>query len=569
MNSPKSTILFLFILLLYNYCYSQRFPRSIIDTTDKIYYSGQKVLHFKSKLNCNGRGFYKDVELPMAIFDSIADFSNAIFKSIANFSEAKFNSEALFTSSQFDSAAYFSTTKFNSNTYYRRAKFNFIAEFWHSEFDSISDFSLAQFNTTARFYNAVFNSTANFRDTKFNSIADFTGVQFISGARFSAAQFDSTAQFYDADFMSTAYFSETKFNSTADFRKTKFILETRFFSAKFNSNARFSSVQFDSIVYFSSAVFDSTVYFWNTKFNSIAYFWGTEFSSTAYFRDAKFNSIADFSDAEFKSIANFKNVNFDSSAIFKNVVFNSEIIFDSTLLPKNLSFYNVQDIQKEIDLTGAIINPQYNICYINLTYANVDKFRFRYNRFKLYFDDETESELKSNVYEELLRKTEKEGFINSYEKLDREYREFKYLEGKKYEKKRTWGKIINWIDKTWWGYGYDKELILRNTLLLFIIFLIINLVFLRQMLFKVYNVEHFSSLRQEIQGFILFNIPKLFLITILYTSLIFFGLKFNFDYLKIRENLYSWRIVFLIYFFLQYIIGLVCLAYLANFIITT
>ena len=74
-------------------------------------------------------------------------------------------------------------------------------------------------------------------------------------------------------------------------------------------------------------------------------------------------------------------------------------------------------------------------------------------------------EIKANVYEELLANQKTEGSTQSYEILDKEYREFQYTDSES-QYPQWWGHTLNWIDKNWWGYGYDKELVIRNVLLI-------------------------------------------------------------------------------------------------------
>jgi hypothetical protein len=68
----------------------------------------------------------------------------------------------------------------------------------------------------------------------------------------------------------------------------------------------------------------------------------------------------------------------------------------------------------------------------------------------------TKWEEKKEIYEKLLEKTRSDDFIRSYEKLDKEYREIKYLEG--YQRPK---RLLNFIDKHWWGYTYNKHRISR------------------------------------------------------------------------------------------------------------
>ncbi len=433
------------------------------------------------------------------------------------------------------------------------------------------------YKSPVNFFYAEFDTIANFWGSQFDSVADFRYAKFIKLANFRKGIFCALANFKNAEFYSDVFFTNRTFNSEANFSNVHFMSETKFLLTQFNSSVNFSLAHFDSLSDFANAIFDSCSDFRRAEFNSLANFTGVEFKNSpdfsnvnfksgANFNKVKFYSDVSFAGAQFDSIVDYRFVRFDSLVDFGNTKFNSDVYFDSTLLPNYLSFQNAQEINNEIDLTNTRINPNYSACNINLINANIDKIRFRYSRFNLYFPKGTGPDIKSNVYEGLLIKLQKEGFTASFEKLDKEYLEFKYLEN---SGNGDWERIVNWINKHWWGYGYDKELIIRNTLILFCIFLIINFGFFNDMVNKVYRIEQFSYSKKEINFLLDNNTPKIIFIAILYTAFIFFGLKFNRKDIKIKENLTGWRFLFLINFFTQFIVGLICLAYLANFIITT
>jgi hypothetical protein len=249
--------------------------------------------------------------------------------------------------------------------------------------------------------------------------------------------------------------------------------------------------------------------------------------------------------------------------------FNDETHFLEDTLPKYLDFFYVNRIANEIDLTKSVINPKYDSCYINLTDAAIDKFRFRYKRFKLWFpsEDLIGYELKSNVYEELLLMQKREGFNQSYEILDKEYREFQYTDPEG-DYSWFWGQTLNWIDKNWWGYGYDKELIIRNVIIIYLLLSLINAFILKHLTVNVYIADNINEWRNETLGSRISKFFKSIPFSLFYTAQIFFGFKFDVDKLNYKENLQGWKIFNLIYFFIIYLGGFICLAYMANYIIT-
>ena len=200
---------------------------------------------------------------------------------------------------------------------------------------------------------------------------------------------------------------------------------------------------------------------------------------------------------------------------------------------------------------------------------DIEKLKLRYSMFELRFpyDDAFNSDMKTNIYERLLKTQKDNGFTSSYEKLDKEYSEFKYIKSGKYSSIGGW--ILNMVNKYWWGYGYDKTLIIVNTLLIFVLFSIVNCIFFPWIL-NIYEVPNIKNLAVAVTAKnVIFHRIKILPIAFFYTGLIFFGLKFTTENLKYKENLIGWRFFNLVYFFVIYISGLVCLGYLANFILST
>jgi len=396
---------------------------------------------------------------------------------------------------------------------------------------------------------------SNYRFDHFKSKANFSRANFDSVANFRRSYFDLEADFYDAHFDSVAVFNGANFDSVADFNDANFDSEVYFTLAQFKSEANFSRANFDSVADFI-----------HTRFYSVADFFGAHFDSEADFGWAKFDSVANFSDAKFYSVADFFGVHFDSEVYFNGAHFDSEVYFQYAYLPQVLNFNKVEINGEIIDFTNSLVDsiPDKR-CRIYLYGTDISKLNLRYEMFKLMFEDSIPFDLKSNVYEKLLKQTELLGYKKSYEILDKEYKEITYLEG--FEKPK-W--FRNWLEKNWWGYGYNKELIIRNTILLFLFFSFTNCLLFSYISSNVYEIPRLLKTRNEIESknkFLLYL--KIFPIAAFYTGFIFFGLSFSIDKLKYSENLKGWRILNLIYFFTVYLVGIVCLGYLANYVLSS
>ena len=398
----------------------------------------------------------------------------------------------------------------------------------------------------------------DFTGEVFTEFAFFWDTRFDSATSFSKAVFHDNAEFNNSYFLAETDFSFAKFRY-ADFQSVKFQDKTRFFMAEFDSTSDLSLVEFNAYIDLSYSKFNGETKFMQSKFNA-----------PVKLSNATFNDKVDFTGVEFNSDTDFTFTSFDSIASFSKVEFNGDVDFTSVVLPNRLDFSYTTKIADEIDLTRALFHKN-DTCYINLVGAAIDKFSFRYTRFKLWFpanDSTIDYDLRSNVYEVLLEKQKDEGFTQSYEKLDREYREFMYTQQEGSFVAKAWGQLQNWVDKNWWGYGYSKGLIVLNTFILYMFFAFINVFFLKHLTLRVYEAEKINEYWNESNG----SSVKMFFRTIpfslFYTAQIFFSFKFDMDKLKYKENLQGWKIFNLVYFIIMYLAGLVCFAYLANYVVT-
>ncbi len=325
----------------------------------------------------------------------------------------------------------------------------------------------------------------------------------------------------------------------------------------FNSRTTFLSV-FDTPATFKNAKFNSTVEFNASQFFGPVNFSGTTFKEDAIFLLTTFTYDANFNESHFKSLAMFGRAVFGLKASFHKARFDTTVLFTYSELPDTLDFSYVTT-KKVIDFTYTTKENFSEVCKINLLGTDINKIRLRYDRFQLYFPKNTNFEHKLNVYEQLLNKTKKDGYIESYEKLDTEY---KYIV---YKHKNEW--LKHFFDKYWWDYGYKKERIILNTFILFLFFCLVNTLMINHLINNVYVLQNLKRLSQTIMHKGMKRVFRHFTLSVFYTSLIFFGLKFSIEKLKYEENLLGLKVFNLLYFALMYISGLICLGYLANFII--
>lgn len=363
-------------------------------------------------------------------------------------------------------------------------------------------------------------------EIKRDTVWSYTWVVFHRPVSFWNATFDSTAYFREATFEDRASFGGTKFKSTA---------------------------------YFSLATFEDTTFFFGVTFDGTANFQRATFRSEAFFVISTFHSTSDFGKVRFDSTANFSGVTFGSMADFRWARFADDVWFVGATLPDKLDFRYVTDIAKEINFTWAKSPCSTCKCQIALVDSDISKIKLDMQLFELRFPSNPTYDKRCSVYEQMLKKLENDGFMDSYEILDIEYRQFKYDH-------KWYGSVVNALHKTWWNYGYDKERILFIwTPLFFIVFAFLNLLFWYGKLNdEVYTIEFLEKIPYV--GGRTRTAMKKTLQVAAYTAVIFFGLKMDVSKFKkgvVRQH--PWLFTYLMF---VYVLGLVCLGFIVNIIFT-
>jgi hypothetical protein len=264
--------------------------------------------------------------------------------------------------------------------------------------------------------------------------------------------------------------------------------------------------------------------------------------------------------AEFRSSYFYRGISLHQSTIdtliFKSCYFydtlnlshlqlhsNSYISLEDSHLPKILDLSNNEYLPNEIDLTLTAFPGNDSIkCKINLLHTDISKIKMDYLRFRLFIPDSvladsigrykiTHDDEIEALYESLLVNFKNRGQNESYQLLDVEYRNYRAF-------KHWYDLIPFWLNKAWWNFGYSKGRVFLWALFFLLIFWFINYFNLKNLNGQVYEMDN-----------------------IVYTSTIFFRLT-----LKMEKLQYSNRKL-TSYLILIYVLGVVCLAYMANFVL--
>ena len=91
-----------------------------------------------------------------------------------------------------------------------------------------------------------------------------------------------------------------------------------------------------------------------------------------------------------------------------------------TTLP-NFLFLSEIKTTEEIDLTYAVLDSSKQVCMIDLYGTDINKLKFDYSRFSIYKYSDYEKKHISHLYEQILKMQKDKGFIDGYEKADKEY----------------------------------------------------------------------------------------------------------------------------------------------------
>ena len=297
------------------------------------------------------------------------------------------------------------------------------------------------------------------------------------------------------------------------------------------------------------------------------------FGTGVCFRFSFFLSGVQFNNCSFLGDVDFGYTNFRHFADFSNIHLgpNAHLNFQFAYLPDTISFLNTRDIQQDIVLTDANLAfrdqkkngvhamAPIQICLYN---ADVSKIRIDYTHFRLWLPDSVidldasrvaqwtkkTTDDKEAVYESLLNNFKSHGQLESYRLLDIEYQRFKYDE-------HWYTMPLSAINRYWWDYGYSKGLVFLWAAIFIVVFTGINFFFLDYLNDHVYRMENLPKPEDRAT-----TLNKLWA-SLVYTSGVFFRLTLKLENLMYTKKLATAYLIFM------YALGIVCLAYMANFVL--
>jgi len=322
------------------------------------------------------------------------------------------------------------------------------------------------------------------------------------------------------------------------------------FSQKhFKQKVEFRKCTFEDQINADISIFDDQVVFDSCRLTNVR----ITFSG--------FNQNVEFANCRFKQFLYLMNLHFKNKGSFD---------FTGSILPDTIYFGYNSNLLQTVNFASTNFIDSSRFDYENgkpkkilifLTGTDISKLRLDYIHFKLFFQDspiltvktQQDYDEEEGVYEALLANFKANGQNESFKLLDVEYQEFKWS--------GSWASNLVWLPKLWWNWGYDKEYIFIWVIVCNLFFTILTYLFINYLNTKVYlmkNIPHDPRWRKV---FSLDDFGNRLWYSFVYTSTTFFRLTLKVDEINFQRRCGA------VYLMIVYTLGLVCLAYMANFVL--
>jgi len=229
-------------------------------------------------------------------------------------------------------------------------------------------------------------------------------------------------------------------------------------------------------------------------------------------------------------------------------------------LPVQLVLYNVDfsGVKGQVDLTKFNTTKK-----TTLFLKNVDIKKLNINLTHTLVTPVADQSYENRLatLQELVKRCNDLGYTGQAEEYDKALQSLKYkFNGEEYK---------DIISKYWWDYGYDKSRVIFISIGVFFFFSLLNFTIANRMK-EVYWPERFQEFdarlnAQYVEQHRRNRVKKHFKHTLgifLFTAFVFWGVRFDLKEMEIRHR----GIVLLLV--TEYVVGVICLAYIANFVIS-
>ncbi|OGT67333.1 MAG: hypothetical protein A3J38_04715 [Gammaproteobacteria bacterium RIFCSPHIGHO2_12_FULL_45_9] len=334
---------------------------------------------------------------------------------------------------------------------------------------------------------------------------------------FRADTFEHAINLSNANFNGSTAFEWTIFNGPVNLAYTQFQKDTLFYSIIFKDNVQFFNTMFRGNTFFMRTTFAGPVNFNIAAFSKKLTFNQVRFLNSASFAGASFAATTIFTNTFFNGNLDLSGATFEDTASFENTSFEGTVNLAGTMLPNTLNFSNITNLNSVIDFTTAIPPLKNKKCKINLLGTDTSRIKMHYNIFHLSFPPNTPPKAVLQVYEGLLLAFKTNGFMDDYQALYIEMKQYRY------QLKGAW--LQNAIEKYGWNYGFNRARIFAIIGCFILLMTLINSLFYEWLMNNAYEVPFLRKTKKprrlETNFFIryIFNLP----FALVYTLLLLFG----------------------------------------------
>jgi len=506
------------------------------------------ALRFNENVDIESSGFVSPLTFSATVFSKNLAFINVDLDSLSYFYKAKFSGTADFITTNFHGWVNFEYSEFDSTANFRLG----FGSDRPMRFSGPADFKAANFRSYASFGDVIFEDRSDFPGSKFGNLATFDNVEFRGKGDFSFANFSSlasfvnvrfraNADFFDADFQDDAIFTESRFFPSADFHSVRFTKALNFTTSRFISFANLSDLRTTGATKIS---------FFNTRFPDLLDFSNNgNLANEVSFTEGDFDSVSLYTSDRRRwhylnlyktDLSKIKLDGLHFRLCFYDAV-QGDPVLDSLLkkvtIPEDghpfaeklMKFPEVRAYLRDVfpmtDLSDTVV-----VIFLN-QYAG-DRFPRRLPK------DEVNS-----IVERILKKFDGEGLKESHEVLETSYTDYQN------------GWFI--LPHLWNGYGYHKEWVFYWAGILLVLFTLITFPLL----------PSFNKPPEQNGVYYIATIPSSFgnifkriWYSLLYTAIIFFLFSLKIENLNFRKGA-------VLYIIVVYGSGILCIAYMANFVL--
>lgn len=238
-----------------------------------------------------------------------------------------------------------------------------------------------------------------------------------------------------------------------------------------------------------------------------------------------YNSRLEFAHCSFRSSADFSYSHFNDNLKIVATEFTENPNFKYCRLPA-IIFLDHVDFKGDnmLDFSSCFLRDAEKKCKLVLTETQVSNMVLPYELFEYDFDTASGHNVKNihdhrvSVYETLIKNCREAGLMESAKGWDIDYKTYTY------ERNYWLGGPLNFANKYWWNFGYNKSRIFWFWLpMFFCLFVLVNYFFVHQLRHIYYDDEIVDSFRQGDPDTDLVLRKNKFMYTVTCTAAIYFN----------------------------------------------